>query len=330
MNLRRALAGLLAILPLAALLALMTQLPQPERVPSHWSGRYPDEWTSGPAFLSTVLTITVLCAIGAAAMAVLIRVVPQAWSRWALATLATVGWGAVAAYVLTVWRTGVDGPERVREWWALVGVTAGLLAGVLTYLVHGRRRPAPAELMARIPERARVQAVGGRAARPVQPWSTDIGSGLLRWMGWGLIAVGVVAAAAMVLAGESLPIVGLLLVVIGGAGLLALAWASVRLHIDEDGLTVSSTVLGVRVTRVPAQEVAGVEVLDLDPMRWGGIGLRALPDRTALIIDGGPGIVVWKRDGRRLALQVTEGEAAARAGARTLLQAAGQRLAGSS
>ncbi|OLT44951.1 hypothetical protein BJF86_11020 [Serinicoccus sp. CNJ-927] len=77
-----------------------------------------------------------------------------------------------------------------------------------------------------------------------------------------------------------------------------------------------------------AERVAGADVQQLDPMRWGGVGLRALPDRTAYIVGpgGGPGIVVYQRDGRRLALQITEGDAAARAGAATLLQAAGQRV----
>jgi hypothetical protein len=102
----------------------------------------------------------------------------------------------------------------------------------------------------------------------------------------------------------------------------------VLLTVDEDGLKIRSRLLPVQVSRVPADRVVGVEVQDLDPMRWGGVGLRALPDRTAYIIDqaGGPGIVVHQRNGRRLALQVTEGDTAARTGARTLLQAAGQRL----
>ena len=120
-----------------------------------------------------------------------------------------------------------------------------------------------------------------------------------------------------------------LLVLVGlGTGLLALAWSSVALTVDLDGLRIRSRVLPVQVSHVPAGQVVGVEVRDLDPMRWGGVGLRALPERTSYIIDqaGGPGIVVHQRDGRRLALQVTEGDTVARTGARTLLRAAGQRL----
>jgi hypothetical protein len=305
-------------------------LPPPTRVPTHWSGAGPDGWMSGPAFLSGVLTVTVLCAIGAAATAVLQRAVPQAWSRWVIATTAAVGWGAFLMYAVTAWRTRLDGADGVGEGWALLAVAGGLAAGALAYAVHGRRVPSPEELRDRIPERARVQPVRGRSVRPVGEWATEISSTTLRVIGWVTLAVFAGTVALTLLTGESLALVALVVLVVGGAALLALAWSSVRLHVDQDGLRVRSRLLPVQVARVAAEDVAGVEVLDLDPMEWGGIGLRALPERTAYIVDGGPGLVVWKRDGRRLALQVTEGDAAARAGARVLLQAAGQRLGESS
>ncbi|GGK82496.1 hypothetical protein GCM10011509_33820 [Ornithinimicrobium pekingense] len=330
MNSRRALAGLLAILPLAALLLVVVVLPPPPRVPTHWAGARPDGWTAGPAFVSGVLTVTVLCAVAAAAMAVLQRAVPQAWSRWVVATTAAVGWGAVVLYAVTVWRTGVDGPERVGAGWALLAVAAALGAGAAAYAVHARRVPAPEELREQIPERARVQPVRGRAVRPVDAWATEISSTTLRVIGWGLLVVFAVVSVLTLVTGESLALVALVVLVVGGAAGLALAWSAVRVRVDAEGLSVRSQVLPLQLARVPSEGVAGVEVLDLDPMQWGGIGLRALPERTAYIVDGGPGIVVWKRDGRRLALQVTEGDAAARAGARALLQAAGQRLGESS
>lgn len=326
MNVRRVLAGLLTILPLAVLLLVVPRLPPPERVPTHWSGSRPDGWADGGELLVGVMTVVVLCALAAAALAVLQRVVPQAWSRWALTAAAAVGWGAVLVYAVTVWRTGVDGPDGVGPAWALLAVLGALVTGFAGYAVHGRRVPALAELRERVPERARTQPLRGRAVRPVEPWATEVASATMKVIGWGLAAVFAVTAGVVVVSGESLVLVALVVLVGGGAALLAVAWSAVLLRVDEDGLEVRSRVLPVRVARVPAEDVVGVEVLDLDPMRWGGVGLRALPERTAYIVDGGPGIVVWKRDGRRLALQVTEGDAAARAGARTLLQAAGQRL----
>ncbi|WP_122262824.1 hypothetical protein [Ornithinimicrobium cerasi] len=330
MNSRRALAGLLAILPLAALLLVLAVLPLPERVPTHWSGSRPDGWTGGPQFLSGVLTVVVVAVLAAAVSALLQRVVPQAWSRWVVAGAAAVGWGAFLLYVVTVWRTGVDGPDEVRELWPLLAVAGALLGGFVAYAVHGRRIPPLEVLRERVPERGRVRAVRGRSVRPVEPWTTEMSSTTLRVLGWVLLVVFLGTGVAVAWSGESLWLLALVVLVGGGASVLALAWSAVRLRVDAGGLEVRSRVLRLRVARVPAEEVVGVEVMDLDPMAWGGIGLRALPERTAYVVRGGPGLVVWKRDGRRLALEVTEGDHAARAGARTLLQAAGQRLGESS
>lgn len=324
---RRALAGLWAILPLPAMLAALSLLPVPPVVPERWAGPTADGYATGPGFAATLLTTVVVVALLAAGTALLRRVVPPAWSRWAVAVLAAVGWGAVAFYALTVWRVGVDGADRVGEGWALLAALLALVAGWAGYAVHGHREPPLAQLLATVPERARVQAVRGRAVRPLEPWSTALSSRTLRVIG---VAVPVLLGAVAVwqyLAG-SLLLTALLVVVGLGTGLLALAWSSVVLTVDEDGLRIRSQVLPVQVSHVPAARVVGVEVRDLDPMRWGGVGLRAQPERTSYIVDqaGGPGLVVHRRDGRRLALQVTEGAAAARAGARTLLQAAGQRL----
>lgn len=327
MRSRRALAGLWAILPLPALLAALTLLPVPPRVPTHWSGTIADGYTEGPAFASVLMTVVVIVALLAAGAALLQRVVPPAWSRWGLVALAALGWFAVALYALTVWRVGVDGPEQVRDWWAVLAVLAGLVAGWAGHVLHGRRRPPLEEVLGRVPERGRVQALRGRAVRGVEPWSTEVESRTLQVIGWGALLLLGGLAGWQVLAGSTAMAVVLVAVALG-TGLLALAWSSVRLGVDEDGLRIRSRRLRVQVSHVRADQVVGVEVQDLDPMRWGGVGLRALPERTAYIVDqaGGPGLVVHRRDGRRLALQVTEGDAAARTGAGALLQAAGERL----
>lgn len=324
---RRALAGLWAILALAVLLLVIVALPAPERVPTHWSGARPDDWTGGATFTAVVMGVVAVASVVAALAALLRSMVPPAWARWVVAVAAATGWGGTLMYAVTVWRVGVDGPEQVREWWAMLAVLGGLVAGVIGYAVHGRRQPDVAELEALVPERSRVRAVRGSAVRPVQPWETTMTSRTLQVVGWGMLALFAVVGVVVAWTGESW-VTTLVLAVTGlVAGGLALAWSVVQVHVDADGLTVRSGVVGLRLMRVPAEDVVGVDVQELDPMRWGGVGLRALPDRTAYIVGrGGPGLVVYKRDGRRLALQVTAGDEVARAGARTLLQAAGQRL----
>lgn len=324
---RRALAGLWAILPLPALLGALTVLPIPPVVRYRWAGPASMGYATGPGFASTLLTAVVVVALLAAGTALLRRVVPAAWSRWAVAVLAAVGWGAVALYVLSVWRVGGAGAGQVGEGWALLAVLLALGAGGVGYAVHGRQQPPLAQVLAMVPDRARVQALRGRAVRPLEPWGTELQSRTLRVIGWGVMVLLLAVAVWQFMMGSLLLTV--LLVLVGlGTGLIALAWSSVVLTVDEDGLRIRSQVLPVQVSHVPAGWVVGVEVRDLDPMRWGGVGLRALPERTSYIVDqaGGPGIVVHQRDGRRLALQVTEGDTVARTGARTLLQAAGQRL----
>lgn len=327
MNSRRALAGLLAILPLAALLLLVPVLPPPERVPTHWSGRGPDGWSTGAGFLTVIFTTAVLAALAAAAAALLQRAIPQAWSRWMVAVTAAMGWGAVAVYLVTVWRVGLDGPDAVGDGWAIAGVLLGLLGGAVAYVVHGRVVPSVEEAVGLVPERSRVRPVRGRAVRPVERWSTSIESRTMAGIGWGVLFIFLAISAWMIASGDSVWLIAVMVVTGVLAGGLALSWAAVVVTVDAGGLTIRSRILGLRIWRVLAGQVVGVTVAELDPMKWGGIGLRMLPDRTAYIVGaGGVGMVIYKRDGRRFALQVTQGDAAARAGARTLLQAAGQRL----
>ncbi|WP_165368602.1 hypothetical protein [Serinicoccus sediminis] len=328
---RRTLAGAWAMTPLAVLLVALAVVTPPERVPTHWSGRVPDGFASGPGFLAGVLATTVVCTVVAAVASIARRVVPPSWGRWVMSAVAAVSWGAVLLYLVTVWRVGVDGVEGVREWWPLLAVLGALLAGVVGYAVHGRWAPTAEELADLVPERSRVQPVRGRPVEPVQPWATQVSSRTLQVLAGGLLVVFALVAVVLLVADESVVLLVVVLLTGLGAGGLALLWSTVTVEVDQDGLRVRSRVLPVTVSRVRADQVAGVDVQDLDPMRWGGIGLRALPDRTAYIVDaGGPGIVVYLRTGRRLALQITEGDQAARVGARTLLRAAGQRAGAAS
>ncbi len=330
---RRGLAGALAIAPFAMLLVSTLLWPEPPPLlPSHWSSDRPDELVTGGAFFSVALTVAGLCAILAALVALLSRAVPASWSRWLIAALALVGSAAAASYAVAVLATLSTGdPGQVGVGWPLLGVLLGLAWATLTYVVHARRVPSRAELVDRIPERDRVVPAAVPATGRPEPvrWGTTVGSRLLTALAvfvWVVIAV---ALTILVRDGQTWSAV--LLGVLGlGGGLFALAWSRVDLGVDDSGLTVRSAVLPITLLQVPAEEVLGVGAADLDPMAWGGYGLRALPDRTAYIVAGGPGLVVHRTDGRRLAVEVTEGELVATAGARALLTAAGRAGRGAS
>ncbi len=316
-------AGAWAMLPFGGLLLAAGVWPPPDRVPTHWTSDLPDGFGTGAGVFSVALSVAGFCAVAAALVAVLAAVVPAVWSRWLIALLAGVGGAAAATYVGSAWGTHLAGaPEKVHVVWALAPFAVGLVWAVVAYLLN---RPGPVDrqtVIDTVPERSRVVPVAPGADAP---WATTVRSGTLTGTA---VFVGVVLTLTAVLSWMTSPWIGLLvsLVAVGATGLTA-AWSRVEIRVDDRGLTLRSQVLPVTVLRVPAEEVLGVEATDLDPMAWGGIGLRWLPDRTAYIVRGGPGLVVHRASGRRFGAEITEGEQVAAAGARALLRSAGQAMA---
>lgn len=312
------------MLPFALLLTSTLVWPGlPEQLPTSWRGSYPSGLTAAPDVFGATLTIAGLTSILAALVALVRAFIPSLWSRWVVTTLATVSAGAVAGYGLTAWATHLAGdPAQVHVLWALAAIVVALGFGVVAYVVHGRTVPQREVLVEQIPERSRVvpTPAGGPTA-----WSADSGSALLTGMSVFVAVAFAVCVVALVVGGSSWAAVA---VALPGAALflLALAWSAITVVVDEQGLRVRSRRVPVTVLTVRPGQVLGVEVLDLDPMKWGGYGLRGTPGRTAYIVTGGDGLVVHRANGTRLALEITEGEP--REGAAALLRVAGQALAG--
>jgi hypothetical protein len=210
---------------------------------------------------------------------------------------------------------------RVHVLWAIAAVAVALGFGLVAYLVHGRAVPRREELLEQVPERSRVVPVPPGAATT---WSAASGSRLLTGIS-AFIALAFAVCAVALAVGDN-PW-GALAVGLPGVALslFVLAWSAITVAVDERGLQVRSRRFPVTLLSLPPGQVLGVEVLDLDPMRWGGYGLRSTPGRTAYIVSGGEGVVVHRANGTRLALEITEGEP--REGAAALLRVAGQTLA---
>lgn len=321
---RRWSAGVWAILPFALLLLSVSLWESPGTLPTHWSADLPDTLSSGARVFSVALSLSGACAVLAALASLLSAWVPPIWHRWLTALLAGVGAAAAAAYGALAWGTHLAGsPSQVHVVWALVPVVLGAVWGGLAYLAH---RPVPVDrehVREAVPERSRVVPVDAGAV--VAPWATRLDSGTMRVTA---VFVGVVLTLTAVLSWSSTPVLGVTITPVAVATVLfVLAWSRVEARVDDAGLTMTSAVLPVRLLRVAAEDVVGVEATDLDPMRWGGIGLRWLPGRSAYIVRGGPGLVVHRASGRPFGLEVTEGDAVAAAGARALLGVAGQAMA---
>lgn len=317
------LAGACAILPFALLLLAGAVQRLPPRVPTHWTGDLPDGFSSGAGLFTACLSVAGFCAVVAALVVLLAFLAPAQWARAVLTVLAAFGAGATATYAAAVTGTRVaGGPEQVHVIWALLPVVVAVLWGALAWLVARPGAVDRAALLEQVPERSRVVA---RHGVTVTPWATQVRSGVL--VGTAVFVLVVVGASALLLWTVSLTgALFLALTALAGSAYTA-AWGRTEVRVDDAGLTIRSLLAPVSLLRVPADQVVGVEQADLDPMRWGGIGLRWLPDRTAYIVRGGPGIVVHRSTGRRLAVEVTEGEEVAAAGTRALLRSAARAAA---
>lgn len=327
---RRLAAGVWAMLPLAGLLVASALLPAPSRLPTHWgTGGGVDAVGSGGAVLSTALTVTVVAVVVAALVAGLRGLVGPHGSRVLLTGCGGVGAGAAAAYALTVVGLRVSGSaESVGVWWPLGVLPVALAWAWAGWVLHGEGRPDRDEVWLSVPELDRV--LPARASPPPidLPWSSPTGSPSLRWVSVLVALIVVLTAVLLAASGSGRLLVLAVLLVGAGTAAVTFALTAVEVIVDTGGLRVRSQRLPVTVLRVAAVDVLGVQAADLDPMEWGGWGLRWLPGSTAYIGSGGPGIVVHRRSGRRLAVELAQGEQAATAGAAALRAAAAQALAG--
>jgi hypothetical protein len=86
----------------------------------------------------------------------------------------------------------------------------------------------------------------------------------------------------------------------------ALALSQVTVRVDETGLRIGFGP-AVRV-RVPLADIRQASAEEIRPLAWGGWGYRVLPGKRALVLRGGPGLVLDLRNGNRFAVTVDEPE----------------------
>jgi len=292
-RLRKLLALVLATVPLIAVATALALADLPDPVPSHWDASGAVNGTTG----AVPFTLITLALTGGSALAA-IGFARTARPRYGVVACAFAAYLVGALGVLTVVAASGAATAQEVELPLLSGVgaiAAALLGPALCWVLWPAPGPAgpvagPADQLPRLDLTDDERVV----------YVADVRSRGFAWLavGCGLIGL-VVAVTADLLIGASL-----LAVTVTGA---MLQRATVRA--DANGLRVD---LGpvVRV-RVPLADIRQAQSQELRPMEWGGWGYRVLPNRRAVILRGGPGLVLDLADGSRFAVTLDQPDEAA-------------------
>jgi hypothetical protein len=206
--------------------------------------------------------------------------------------------------------------------WRLMVMLAGLLwglvpAGLLRHAGRGAESPEGVERPGGT-ERPGPSAPPEDPNSPTPPrslpWRTTVGSTPLLAAGVAACAAGVVLLAVGAgtgsgagASGWTAP--GILLL----AGLAVVSTARARVEVDARGLRVRSAVFRFLLFRVSRSRIDTARVTTIEPMRWGGWGLRYTGVSVALVTRRGPGLVVDTVRGPSAAVTMPEEDARAAA-----------------
>lgn len=182
-------------------------------------------------------------------------------------------------------------PEPDAGAWPLLAVLAGAY-GFIPFLLSPRR-PVEREL----PSPSTVTL----GENETGAWFTTVNVPMFLWL------AGILGAATVGIA--------VLSVVLGGAGaggavtvglvtLLCVAFGRLRVSVDRRGLRVVSSLLRVPLRQLRLDQIVAARAETIVPLEWGGWGYRVLPGRSAIVVAGGPGIVVERTNGTLFAVTV--------------------------
>jgi hypothetical protein len=210
----------------------------------------------------------------------------------------TAGMGAGIWFVSAGLVIATGSPEPDAGAWPLLAVLA-CAYGFIPFLLSSRGTPNDEPAVSAEPTPLPLAATESGA------WYTTLTVPIF-------VGLAVVAAAAAVG-------VGIYSVVLDGAGTSAavalvlvagvgLAFARLRVTVDRRGLRVVSSAFGIPLKRIALAEVASARAGAVRPVEWGGWGYRILPGRSAVVLTGGAGIVVERRNGTVFAVTVPDAE----------------------
>ena len=147
-------------------------------------------------------------------------------------------------------------------------------------------------------------AAGGSHGVPVDVPLAAASASATNWSGTasnGWVALGAVFPALLVLFLD--PIWMILMVAISIA---MVAFSSVRVDANEQGVTVNNGPFGWPRTHVPLDEITGAAAFDVKPMAYGGWGYRVRSGVRAFVIRSGPAIRIERSQGPDMLVTVDD------------------------
>lgn len=305
MKLRRSYEWAVPVLAVGAVLVLSATVS--DRLPSplamHWSTSEPDG--AGPLWVVTGLNASLTAVLGLGS----VLGASRAPSRFTARGLVAAGHG-LSGFLAGIHAWTLSANLDVASWEQadalgvafLLPFAAAALVGALGWLVAGdrpepdvvRHAPTPVDVA---PGEA-VVWVGGARGR-FAPWvvAATVGGAFVTWFvlppGAGAVAAGVLLAVSALL----------------------LAILATRVVIGPGGVRATIGRLPWPAVRVPLEEVEGVEVIDVEPLAFGGWGYRVVPGARAIVVRRGEALRVGRRGRADLIVTVDD----ARTGAGVLL-----------
>jgi len=209
------------------------------------------------------------------------------------AGLAAGVWLVTAGLVIA---TGSAEPEAGA--WPLFAVLA-LGYGLIPFALSPRR-----------PHRRELAATAGPTSVPLGAtesgaWFTTVTVPMFLWLAGGL-ALGAVGLTVFSILEDGAGTGGVLTLLLAAG--ICLTFARLRVSVDRRGLRVVSSLLRLPIKQIALDQVASARAETIRPREWGGWGYRILPGRSAVVLTGGPGIVVERHNGTLFAVTVPEAE----------------------
>ena len=272
------------------------------------------------------------------------EVLPRQWGRdgtvsstmptWAMAVVA-LGVSLGAAILATYWLRERGAPNR-RQAYLGLGLAAGLSSclwlttagitiasggaepewgawvlftftacgyGALPFLI-AHKWVVPASVAEPVEATAETIAVDLTAT-----WTQLVTSPVMVVIGGLIVLGGIIGVIAVFGADGQASSVGagvMTMVIVGLILVMTLACAQVRVSVDQRGLRVVSRLLGIRLKQVSLDQVESAFADTVSPLRSGGWGYRMTGGRTAVVLRGGPALVVNLRRGNQFAVTVDD------------------------